>query len=124
MKLIETDNAPLPLGHYSQAIVHNDLVYVSGQLPINTENPDQPVGSIEAQTRLTLENLEAVLKAAGSSKDKVLRATIYITDLAIWGQVNATYAEFFGNHKPTRSAVPVTSLPKGFSIEIDAIATL
>ncbi len=124
MRSITTDQAPLPLGHYSQAIVHNGLVFVSGQLPINLENPDAPVGSIADQTCLTLKHLETVLKAAGSDLNHVLKTTIFISDIGLWAEANRVYGEVFGDHKPARSAVPTKDLPKGFQIEIEAIAAV
>ena len=124
MKIIETETAPAPLGHYAQAIVHQDTVYVSGQLPIDLENPTAEPGSITEQTRKTLENLDAVLKASGSSIQQVLKTTIFISDISLWAEANAEYGRFFGDHKPARSAVPTKDLPRGFLIEIEAIATL
>jgi len=122
MNSISTPNAPLALGHYSQAIVHNGLVYTAGQLPINPQAPDAPLGDIEAQTKQTLANVKAVLESAGSGLDKVLKATLFITDIALWARANSAYADVFGAHKPARSAVPVVTLPKGCLIEIEVIA--
>ena len=121
---IKTENAPAPLGHYSQAVTHNGLVYVSGQLPINQLQPDQPIGSITEQTRQTLANLEQVLIAAGSDKTRVLKCTIFISDIALWSEANEEYGRFFGSYRPARSAVPTKDLPKGFQIEIEAIAAI
>ena len=111
MEIINTDKAAQPLGHYSQAVVHNGLVYVSGQLPIDAKDTERYFETVEEQTLKTLENLQAVF-----------RTTIYISDISIWAQVNEVYSQFFGNHKPARSAVPVKNLPKGYLIEIEAIA--
>lgn len=122
MKVIHTQNASLPLGHYSQAIVHNGLVYVSGQLPIDPKEPERVIESVDDQTLQVLHNMQAILEAAGSDKTQVLKATVFITDLSIWARVNQVYAAFFGQHQPARSAVPVTGLPKGFCVEIDFIA--
>lgn len=122
MNIIKTHTAPAPLGHYAQAVSHNGLIYVSGQLPINLENPDAKPGSIKDQTRQTLENLEAVLKASNSSINNVLKTTIFISDISLWADANAEYAKFFGDHQPARSAVPTKDLPRGFLIEIEAIA--
>jgi 2-iminobutanoate/2-iminopropanoate deaminase len=124
MKIIETSNAPAPLGHYSQAIVENGLVFVSGQLGIDIDNPDNIPGDVSTQAEITLKNLAAVLDAAGSSKDKVVKTTIFISDVKFWADVNKVYADFFGDHKPARSAVPTRDLPKGFLVEIEAIATV
>lgn len=124
IKVTETSDAPLPLGHYSQAVVHNDIAYVSGQLPIDPSDPDKAPGSIEEQTLQTLKNLDAVLVASGSSKDRVLKVTIYISDIAYWAKANEVYASFFGNHKPARAAVPTKELPENYLIEIEAIAAL
>ena len=124
MQEINTTTAPAPLGHYSQAIVHKDLVYVSGQLGIDPNNPENNISGIREQTAQTLKNLEAVLLASGSSLDAVLKVTVYISDVSYWGDVNAVYADVFQSHKPARSAVPTKSLPKGFLVEIDAIAAV
>lgn len=123
MKTIYTDKAPVPAGHYSQAIVSGGLVYVSGQLPIDPGTGeklgDRPV---EEQTRRALDNLEAVLLAAGSSREKVLKITVYVSDISLWDLVNREYAAFFGEHKPARSVVPTRDLHFGLKVEVDAIA--
>ena len=124
MQFINTDQAPAPGGHYSQGIVHNDVLYVSGQLPIDPDSGEKKHGAIEQEAIQVLENLEGVLEAAGSSKDKVLRVTLYISDVTLWDEVNKVYAEFFGNHKPARTVVPSGELHHGFKIEIDAIAVV
>lgn len=122
MQIISTDSAPKPAGHYSQAIVHNGLVFVAGQLPHDPTNPDAPAGDVEHQTERALRNVEAVLKAAGSSLDRLLSVTIYVTDIAMWPRVNATYAQVLGAHRPARAVLPVPSLNRGYRIEIQAIA--
>lgn len=122
MQAIETHDAPTAAGHYSQAIVHNGVVYVAGQLPIDPANRNRPVGSIEEQTEQTLRNLEAILVAAGSGLDRVLQMTIYISDIELWGGVNVAYARVMGAHKPARAVVPVKDLHYGYQIEIQAIA--
>jgi 2-iminobutanoate/2-iminopropanoate deaminase len=124
MQAIETREAPTPAGHYSQAIVHNGVVYVAGQLPIDPTDRNRPVGSIEEQTERTLRNVEAILIAAGSGLDRVLQMTIYITDIELWGGVNATYARVMGGHKPARAMIPVKDLRNGYKIEIQAIAAI
>ena len=124
MQAIETREAPTPAGHYSQAIVHNGVVYVAGQLPIDPTDRNRPVGSIEEQTERTLRNVEAILIAAGSGLDRVLQMTIYITDIELWGGVNATYARVMGAHKPARAMIPVKDLRNGYKIEIQAIAAI
>ncbi|GAB3267044.1 RidA family protein [Larkinella harenae] len=119
---VETPNAPLPAGHYVQATVWSDLIFVSGQLPIHPITKEKKTGSIEDQTHQVLENLEAILKAAGSDLSHVLKTTVYIADITLWDQVNAIYADFFGDHKPARAVVPTNKLHYGFLIEIEAIA--
>ena len=124
MKIIETSEAAKPLGHYSQAVVHDGIVYVAGQLPIDPDNTDQFLETVEEQTMQTLKNLKAVLIASGSDIDSVLKTTVYISDISIWAQVNHVYAEFFGDHKPARAAVPTKNLPKGYLVEIEAVAAV
>ena len=123
MKAIKTSSAPAPAGHYAQAVVHGGTVYVSGQLPIDPANDDRKVGSIEEQTRQVLANVEAILVASGSSKDRVLKVTVYISDIALWGKVNEVYVAFFGDHRPARSVVPTRELHFGYQVEIEAVAT-
>ena len=122
MQAIQTSTAPAAAGHYSQAIVHNGVVYVAGQLPIDPESSDRTVGSIEEQTERTLRNIEAILVAAGSALDQVLQMTIYISDIELWGGVNTVYARVMGSHRPARAVVPVKDLHYGYQIEILAIA--
>lgn len=124
MKSIKTGKAPLPGGHYSQAIVHNGLVYVSGQLPIDPQTGEKQTGSIEEQTKFVLQNLSAILDASGSSLNQVLKVTVYISDISLWGKVNEVYAEIFGDHRPARAIVPTRDLHFGFKIEVDAVAAV
>ena len=121
---IHTLNAPKPAGHYSQAIVHNGLVYVAGQLPIDPATGEKLQGSIEEQTERTLRNVEAILQAANSDLSRVLKMTVYVADISQWPTVNAVYARILGDHKPARAIVPVKELHYGFLIEIDAIAAV
>ncbi len=93
IKYISTTNAPAPGGHYSQSVVHNGIVYVSGQLPINPQTGEKILISIEAQTRQVLENISEILKASGSDLSRVLKMTIYISDISLWSAVNAIYGK-------------------------------
>jgi 2-iminobutanoate/2-iminopropanoate deaminase len=121
MTPIQTNKAAQPLGHYEQAIEHNGIIYISGQLAITPEG-EVLQGSIEEQTELALKNLIAVAEAAGSSKEQILKTTIFISNISLWAAANEVYSDFFGSHKPARSAVPTRDLPKGLLIEIEAIA--
>lgn len=124
MERVFTKKAPTPAGHYSQAIIHNDLIFISGQLPIHPETGEKKTGTIEEQTQQALENISAILTASGSSLDKVLKVTVYIADIALWDRVNRVYADFFKEHKPARAVVPTRQLHFGFQIEIEAIAVV
>ena len=119
---ISTQNAPRPSGHYSQAIVHGNIVYVSGQLPIDPQTGEKRIGSIEEQTEQALKNLSEILKAAGSDINQVIKTTVYVSDIGLWDRVNAVYSRFFGEHRPARAVVPTRDLHFGFQIEIEAIA--
>ena len=124
MKKILTKNAPEPGGHYSQATVHNDTVYVSGLLPIVPGQPPDPMMPFEDQVRLVLRHLGEILAEAGSSLQMVLKVSIFISDMSNWANVNEVYKNFFGDHKPARIVVPVKELHFGYGIEIDAIAVV
>ncbi len=124
MKAISTPDAPRPAGHYSQAMVHNNIVYVSGQLPIVPGTGEKITGPIEEQTTQALENLAAILNTAGSDLNHVIKTTVYVSDISLWGRVNNVYAEFFGDHRPARAVVPTRDLHFGFLIEIEAVAAV
>ena len=124
MKPIATDSAPPPAGHYSQAMVHDGLVYVSGQLPIDPETGKPITDDIEAQTRRAIANLAAILEAAGSGLPQVVKTTVYVSDIELWGRVNAIYAECFGQHRPARAVVPTRELHFGCLLEIEAVAAV
>ena len=124
MKKIITLKAPMPGGHYSQAIVHNGLVYVSGQLPIHPDTGEKVLGAIEQQTEQVLKNTAAILEAAGSSLKQVIKTTVYISDIQLWDRVNQVYARYFGDHRPARAVVPTGPLHFGFQIEMEAIAAI
>lgn len=122
IELIHTSNAPSPAGHYSQAVVYNGLVYVAGQLSIDPQTGEKKLGSIEEQTEQTLNNVGEILRAAGSDLSRVLKMTVYISDINLWGAVNEVYARIMGAHRPARAVIPTRELHHGFLIEIDAIA--
>ncbi len=124
MKIIFTKSAPEPAGHYSQAVVHNNTVYVSGQLPIDPVSGEKKTGAIEEQTEQVLKNLAEILRAAGSDMNHVLKVTVFIADMSLWERLNAVYARFFGEHRPARTVAPTPNLHHGFQVEIDAIAAI
>lgn len=109
-------------GHYAFATIHQNTVYVSGQFAINPETREKEFGTIEEETLQVLKNVEMIVEAAGSKKEKILRMTLYISDIHLWDKVDAVYTEFFGEHKPARTVVPTNELHFGFKIEIDAIS--
>jgi 2-iminobutanoate/2-iminopropanoate deaminase len=122
IRTVKTPGAPAPAGHYSQAVVHSGLVYVAGQLSIDPQTGERRAGTIEEQTEQALSNISEVLKAAGSGLDRILKVTIYISDVSLWGAVNEVYARVMGGHRPARAVVPVGDLRHGLLVEIDAIA--
>jgi 2-iminobutanoate/2-iminopropanoate deaminase len=122
IQTIYTDNSPAPAGHYSQATVFNKLVFVAGQLPIVPGSTEKVVGPIKEQARQVIENVRQILLSAHSDLDHVLRVTVYISDINLWGQVNEVYTELFGDAKPARAIVPVNDLHYGFQIEMTVIA--
>ena len=120
---IRTERAPAPVGPYSQAIAFGDLVFASGQIPLDPSTGKTVGGEIEAQTEQVLENLRAVLEAGGASLGSVLKTTVYLTDLSLFPRVNAVYAgAFSAEPAPARATVEVAALPLGVAVEIDAIA--
>jgi 2-iminobutanoate/2-iminopropanoate deaminase len=119
-----TPKAPTPGGHYSQAVVYNGLVFVAGQLAIDPETGARLTDSIEQQTEQCLKNIAEILKAAGSDLSRVLKMTVYISDIELWSAVNAVYSRVMGDHRPARAVVPVNDLHYGFKIEIETIAAM
>ena len=109
-------------GHYSAGIVHNGILYVSGQLSIDPETGTRPPGGIAVECRQALANLDAVLRAAGCPRHHVLMCRLYIPDVALWVEVNKIYMEYFGTHKPARVIVPCGELHFGCLVEIEATA--
>src|SRR4029453_9132241 len=124
-RVVFASTAPTPVGPYSQAIVAGGFVFASGQIPLDPASGKLVEGEIEVQAERVLQNLRAVLEAAGSSLDHVVRATVYLVDLAVFPRVNAVYGGYFrAEPKPARTTVQVAALPLGAQVEIDAIATL
>ena|SRR5438067_7487156 len=121
-QIVATDRAPKAIGPYSQAVRANGFVFLSGQIPLDPGTGDLVQGDIVEQTQRVMQNLEAVLAAAGSSFDKVVRATIYLVDLGDFAKVNAVYGSCFSNEPPARATVQVAALPKGARVEIDLVA--
>lgn len=119
---IATEDAPKAIGPYSQAIRANGFVYTSGQIPLDPATGDLAGGSFEEQVHRVFRNLQAILTAAGSDFSRVVKATVYVTDLGNFGTLNSIYASYFGDHKPARTTVEVPALPKGATVEIDLIA--
>ncbi len=123
MKVVATTNAPAAIGPYSQGIIANGLFYSSGQIPL-TAAGELVEGDITVQTNQVFANLKAVLAAAGSSLDNVVKTTVFMKDMNDFVAMNEVYASHFGDHKPARSAVEVARLPKDVSVEIEVIAVV
>ncbi len=119
---IRTDGAPAAIGPYSQAIVHGGLVYCSGQIALDPASGEMVDGDVAAQTDRALRNLAAVLEAAGSGLDRVLRTTVYLATMDDFAAMNEVYARHFGDHVPARACVAVRTLPKEGLVEMDCIA--
>jgi 2-iminobutanoate/2-iminopropanoate deaminase len=121
---IATDHAPRAIGPYSQAIACDGVLYLSGQIPLDPRTGTLVQGTVQEEVGRVLDNLRAVLEAAGSGIEEVLRTTVYLTDLKDFEAMNEVYARCFGRHRPARSTVQVAALPRGARVEIDAIARL
>jgi reactive intermediate/imine deaminase len=121
---IQTSNAPAAIGTYSQAIRHNNTVYISGQIPLNPASGELVSDSIDAQITQVFENLRMVAQAAGSDLGKALKVTVFLTDLSHFAKVNEVMAQYFSAPYPARAAVEVAGLPKGAQVEADAILSM
>ncbi len=121
-KVISSGGAPKPIGPYSQAVEAGDFIFCSGQIPLDPQTNQLIQGDISAQTIRILDNLEAVLKAAGSSLDRALKLTVYLTNLSDFDRLNQVLAERFSSAPPARAVVQVSALPKNAAVEIDLIA--
>ena len=124
MKVINTKKAPAAIGPYSQAIQVGNLVYTSGQIPIDPETGVFVEGGIKEQTRQSLTNVKAILEEAGLNMGHVVKTTVFLADMGDFAEMNAVYAEFFSEPYPARSAVAVKTLPKGALVEIEVVAAI
>jgi 2-iminobutanoate/2-iminopropanoate deaminase len=122
MKIVATEKAPKAIGPYSQAVVHNGMAYLSGQIPLDPATGQLVEGDIAAQTTRVLENLKAVLEACGSGLDQVVKTTVYIQDMREFAKMNEVYGKYFSQNPPARSTVEAARLPRDVRVEIDAIA--
>ena len=121
-RVIKTEAAPPAIGPYSQAIVANGLIFAAGQLPLDPRTAQLVVGDVRVQTKRVLENLKAVLEAAGSSMDKVVKTTVFLRDLNDFGAMNEIYGQFFQENPPARSTVEIVRLARDAVVEIEAVA--
>jgi 2-iminobutanoate/2-iminopropanoate deaminase len=122
MRAVATPGAPKAIGPYSQGMVVAGLVYTAGQTPLDPATGEMVPGGIAEQTARALENIRAILEAAGAGMQQVVKTTVFLTDMADFSEMNATYAQAFGEHRPARSTVAVKALPRGARVEIEAIA--
>jgi len=122
-QIISTTNAPAAIGPYSQAVICNNFMYLSGQIPINPATGEVVEGDIEIQTKRVLDNITAILEEAGINLDAVVKTTIFITDMNDFARMNEVYGTYFKENQPARSCVEVSKLPKGVNIEIECIAS-
>ena len=121
-QIVATHSAPKAIGPYSQAVVHNGIAYLSGQIPLDPATQQLIEGDIAAQTERVLENIQAVLTACGSSLEKVLKTTVFLADMAEFARMNEVYTRYFGASLPARSTVQAARLPRDVRVEIDCIA--
>ena len=122
MEFIKTDKAPAAIGPYSQAVMHNGLLFCSGQIPLDPVGMTVVEGDVKVQTEQVLKNLLAVLEQAGLSKTNVLKTTVFLTDMNDFADMNTIYDSFFDGHRPARAAVEVSRLPKDVRVEIECVA--
>ncbi|HHX39494.1 MAG TPA: RidA family protein [Armatimonadetes bacterium] len=123
-EVVSTKNAPAAIGPYSQGVKAGPFLFISGQIPVDPATGELVTGSIEEQTRRVMENLKAILAAAGLEMSRVVKTTIFLTDLDHFAAVNAVYGDYFPTNPPARSTVEVSSLPKGVGVEVEAVALL
>lgn len=122
LEVVNSVDAPQAIGPYSQAIKYNGMVFVSGQIPLDPATMTLVNGSVAEQTRRVLENVSAILEAAGTKLERVLKATVFLKDMNDFEEVNKVYCEFFSQHKPARACVQVARLPKDVAVEIEVVA--
>jgi len=123
-QIIETSDAPAAIGTYSQAVRHGDIVYLSGQIPLDPETMELVAGDIESQIHRVFKNLQAVARAAAGQLDDILKLNVYLTDLGNFATVNSIMAEYFSVPYPARAAVGIAALPRGAEVEMDAVLAL
>ncbi len=121
-KIIRTDNAPAPIGPYNQAIQYGDMIFISGQIPIDPKSGNLVQSDIKAETTQVMENLKAILTEAGLTFDDVIKTSIFLMDMGQFGAVNEVYGSYFTGYAPARETVQVAGLPKGVNVEISMIA--
>jgi 2-iminobutanoate/2-iminopropanoate deaminase len=122
-KIVLTEKAPAPIGPYSQAVIHNDTLYASGQIAIDPVSGELVTGTIEEETHQVMANIKAILAEAGLSFDDVIKCSVFVSDMNNFGRINAVYAEYFKNgNPPARELVEVANLPKFVNLEISVIA--
>jgi 2-iminobutanoate/2-iminopropanoate deaminase len=121
-KIVATEKAPKAIGPYSQAVVHNGMAFLSGQIPLDPATGQLVEGEIAAQTTRVLENLKAVLEACGSGLDQVVKTTVYLQDMREFAKMNEVYGKYFSQNPPARSTIEAARLPRDVRVEIDAIA--
>jgi 2-iminobutanoate/2-iminopropanoate deaminase len=121
---VSTDQAPRAIGPYSQAVVYNGVVYLSGQIPLDPKTGEMAAADIATQTERVLENIKAVLEASGASLASVLKTTVFLKDMGDFAKMNEVYGRYFSSNAPARSTVPAAKLPRDVLVEIDAIAAV
>jgi 2-iminobutanoate/2-iminopropanoate deaminase len=122
IRIIATDGAPKAIGPYSQAVAAGELIFCAGQVALDPASGASVTGDVAAQTERVLDNLSAVLSAAGSDLQHVLKTTVYLTDFNDFAAMNEAYAKRFGDHRPARATIGVSALPKGLRVEIECVA--
>lgn len=121
-KIINTPNAPAPIGPYSQAVLANGFLYISGQIAIDPDTEELVLTDIKSETKQVMENIKAILEEAGMSFDNVVKCSIFISDMDNFGQINGVYGSYFTKNFPARETVEVSGLPKGANVEISVVA--
>lgn len=124
MQIINTSAAPAPIGPYNQAIVHNGLLYMSGQIALDPQTGELVHESLAAETHQVMRNLQAVLEAAGTNFNKAIKTTIFLSDMGLFAEVNSIYGSYFDGHFPARETVAVKGLPKGVNVEISMLVAV